>query len=185
MIGLIEDDLCSCLPFTGCKLQHKGLSIVTVQQTRCISLSTLIIPMYITCTLSFKSLWSLKKLTYYSSDESCQSITKHSQGWINVLTLNNNFVLLLSSKNPSICSTYSLAGLWSMCWCNLKIIHYMLPEAPPTGWWGLIMYPTVKLLPQQLSMVEVWWMHWPFHHRQHANWRFLPYIDVLWLIVLL
>ena len=81
---------------------------------------------------------------------------------------NNNFVLQTFVKEFSICSNYSRVDLWHYSCQFVEVIWRnftpcFLKHLPQVGlaWWALLTYHTVKLLPQQLNRVEIWWLRWP------------------------
>ena len=101
-----------------------------------------------------------------------------------VKTLTRFEIIILSfklQKEFSICSNCSLADLWhfgsqfvEVIWRNFT--PHFVKHLPQVGlaWWALLTYHTVKLLPQQLNRVEIWWLRWPLHYRQNTSWLLLP-----------
>ena len=94
---------------------------------------------------------------------------------------NNYFVLqtLLSSKISPFAAITALQK-FSILAVNLLRSseeispHCFLKHLPQVGlaWWALLTYYTVKLLPQQLNRVEIWWLRWPVHYSQNTNYIF-------------
>ena len=80
-----------------------------------------------------------------------------------------------------ICSNYRLADLWhsgcqfvEVIWRNVTPCFLKHLSQVGLAWWALLTYHTVKLLPQQLNRVEIWWLRWPLHYRQNTSWLLLP-----------